>query len=173
MKKITSREKTFLWATAGVAFVLFNYLVVWNWVGDAIERHRALAALHAEAGLQTETIAHTNEWEQEIKSLKALTKAGSSADDTEWLRRLEEMAKKSGLSLSSQRPIPEKKTAFGAESGVNYSIESNQEALVRFLFALQKDPASPQVSVLQISPENPAQDKLRVDATILVTRFNL
>ena len=172
--KISSREKKFLWMTVLIAFILFNYLVVWNWVGSAIDRHKQLASMHSESILQAETIARTGSWEEEIKSLKTLTKSGGSgADDTEWLRRLEEMGKKSGLSLSSQRPLPEKKTSFGTEAGVNYSIESNQEALVKFLFALQKDPASPQVSILQITPDNPSLDKLRVEATIMVTRFNL
>lgn len=170
--KMTSREKTFLWATLLVAFLLFNYLIVWDWIGSSLERQKSLQRLRDEALLQKETIAHTAEWESEIRSLRDLTRAGGSgADDTEWLRRLEELGKKSGLSLSSQRPIPEKKTAFGSETGVNYSIESNQEALVKFLFALQKDPANPQVSILQITPDNPSVDKLRVDATIMVTRF--
>ena len=172
--KISSREKGFLWATALTGFLIFNYLVVWDWVGSAIDRQKSLAGLRSEAVLEKETIAHTASWEDEIKSLKILTKSGTSdAEDTEWLRRLEEMGKKSGLSLSSQRPLPEKKTAFGTESGVNYSIESTQEALVKFLFALQKDPASPQVSILQITPDNPSLDKLRVETTILVTKFNL
>jgi hypothetical protein len=171
--KVSSREKNFLWATAFVAFVLFNYLIVWDWIGSAVERNRSLGQLRSEALLQKETIAHTTEWESEIKSLKDLTQTGGTgADDTEWLRRLEELGKKSGLSLSSQRPIPEKKTAFGSEAGVNFSMEANQESLVKFLFALQKDPASPQVSILQITPDNPSADKLRVDATIMVTRFN-
>lgn len=171
--KISAREKNFLWATVLIAFVLFNYLIVWDWIGSAVERHKSLSQLRSEALLQKETIAHTAEWESEIKSLKDLTKTGGpEADDTEWLRRLEELGKKSGLSLSSQRPIPEKKTAFGSEAGVNFSIEANQEALVKFLCVLQKDPANPQVSILQITPDNPTIDKLRVDATIMVTRFN-
>lgn len=172
--KITPREKTFLWAAAATAFLLFNYLVVWDWIGSAVDRQKSLASLRSESFLEKETIARTSEWESEIKSLKTVTKpGGSGADDTEWLRRLEEIGKKSGLSLSSQRPLPERKTAFGTETGVNYSIESSQESLVKFLFALQKDPASPQVSILQIMPDNPAIDKLRVEATILVTRFSL
>lgn len=175
--KISAREKNFLWATAVTAFLLFNYLVVWDWIGSAVDRQKFLAGLRSEALLEKETIARTGEWESDIKSLKTLTNANkpgtSGADDTEWLRRLEEIGKRSGLSLSSQRPLPEKKTAFGTESGVNYSIESSQESLVKFLFALQKDPASPQVSILQVTPDNPAIDKLRVEATILVTRFNL
>jgi hypothetical protein len=172
--KITSRERTFLWMTAATAFVLFNYLAVWDWIGSAIAQHRELQGLGSESLLQNETIARTDEWQKEIKSLKTLTKSGGSgAEGTDWLRRLEEIGKKSGLSLSSQRPIPEKKTAFGTESGVNYSIESSQEALVKFLVGLQKDPANPQVSILQISPDNPSADKLRVDTTIMVTRFNL
>jgi len=172
--KISPREKTFLWTTAATAFVLFNYLVVWDWIGLVMAQSRELQRLRAETVLQKEMISRTESWQEEIKSLKPLTKPGSSgAEGTEWLRRLEDLGKKSGLSLSSQRPLPEKKTAFGTESGVNFSIESSQEALVKFLVALQKDPANPQVSILQISPDNPSADKLRVETTILVTRFNL
>jgi hypothetical protein len=174
MKRITLREKKLLWGACLAAFLLFNCLLVWSWIGSAIERQGVLGRLRAECQLQKETIAKTGTWESEIRSLKtAVQTAEEKNQDTDWLRRLELIAKKSGLNMTSQRPMNEKKMAYGTESGVNYSIESNQEALVKFLFSLQNDPANPQVQILQITPDAANSDKLRVETTITVTRFSL
>jgi type II secretory pathway component PulM len=172
--KISAREKNILWVTVAVAFILFNYLFVWEWLGSVIDRGRQVHSLRSEAVLRKETITRIPEWEAEIKSLRARTDSGGKIEvDTDWLRRLEATAKKSGLSVNSQRPIPEKETPFGTESGVNFSIEASQEALVKFLHELQADAANPQVQVLQITPKNPGIDQLHVETTIMVVRFTL
>ena len=177
MIKITKRERKIFWAAGAVVFLLFNYLVVWELLKSAIEKQKTLSQLKSETTLRNETIGKTDSWTAEIKSLQPPAKSegtpGKPDGETDWLRRLETLAKKSGLSLNSQRPLGEKKTAFGTESGVNYSIETGQEALVKFLFGLQNDPANPQVQILQITPDNPSADKLRVEATIMVTRYTL
>ncbi|MBV9463197.1 MAG: hypothetical protein JO317_03115 [Verrucomicrobiae bacterium] len=173
--KISGRERKILLIAAAGAFLIFNYLVVWDWIGTALSKQKELGQLRAELQKRRAVVARTSEWEGEIRSLKTRYKLDGpkGEENSEWLPRLENLAKRSGLNVTNRRPLPEKRTAFGTESGVNYSIEGGQEALVKFLYALQRDPANPQVLLLQITPESPNVDKLRVEATILVTRYNL
>lgn len=103
--------------------------------------------------LSNRLLQSQGQWTKRIDALKTkLTKYAADKDATaDYLKVMERVAKESGLNLVQRRPQKEKQHGDLYELAIDCTWEGTLEALVRFLFALERENVTMDVEDLTVS----------------------
>jgi Tfp pilus assembly protein PilO len=151
---ISTRETFLFWITGMVALFGLTYLVCdpkikeWGTVGQKqTEVRRSI-------GMAERLVAQGPQWDQRLAELrKKLPQYPADKDVTaDLLIKLEQIASAHGLTLSSRDAEKETQRGDMYELAVNCKWEGKLEAVVHFLFDLQKEDAILDASQLTITP---------------------
>jgi Tfp pilus assembly protein PilO len=158
--KITQRERRLFAITITVVVIVISYLLIVPLLRGWRDVRAKLVTQQRELTVVQATIQREGQWRKEYDELKQ--KLGQHTESVQQisdvLKTIEEVATKSGVQVTSRRPLLEEDKGVYRVLPVQCSVEATTESLVRFLFALQTGAGFVSVEQLQVSPrpENPA-----------------
>ncbi len=165
--KVSKREaRMVLLAIAvvlGVSTFLFGEArwIEWNEINEAQQR------LEEEIALDERMLEQREQWEEELAELTSQLRSFPRGQQVtpQLMEQVNDMARRSGLSLPSQSPDSERDRGHVFEVSIRCQFQGSLEALVRFLFALQSEGAHFNVRNITVSPTGQG-DQLRGNLTV-------
>jgi Tfp pilus assembly protein PilO len=152
--KASSREMVLMWATGVVALAGLTYIVC----EPRFREWKSLGAKQVEMARKIEVTRYLVDqgpkWDAELANLrKKLPQYAPEKDVTaDLLIKIEQMANAHSLTLASRDVEKETQKGDMHELAANCKWEGKLEALVRFLFDLQREDAILDISQLSITP---------------------
>lgn len=165
---LSRRESVLAFLTGSVLLMGLSYLLG----APAIERWRAAAdqcrRFGNEANIAKRLIAQRGEWENRYEEQRAGIPRHGPNDPVNavLLKRVEQLATENGLTLNRVQPDKEKNIGDLCELAIDCAWEGSLEALVHFLYAVQKQGAILDVRQLTMSPSQNAAGRLKGNFTI-------
>lgn len=161
--KITTREMTLGWMAGVVILLTLSFLfcapkiTVWKEVSN---KRKAVAA---RIELAEHLTAQREQWNKKLQDVaQKLTKYPPDQDVVaDYLRILEDVAKKNGITLSQRQPQREKKHNDLYELAIDCPWDADLEALVRFLFDLEQQKVTMDIDDLNVSLVAGGKGKLK------------
>jgi len=132
-------------------------ITVWKEVGN---KRKAVAA---RIELAEHLTAQREQWNKKLQDVaQKLTKYPPDQDVVaDYLRILEDVAKKNGINLSQRQPQKEKKHNDLYELAIDCPWDADLEALVRFLFDLEQQKVTMDIDDLNVSLVAGGKGKLK------------
>ncbi|MGO9526146.1 MAG: type II secretion system protein GspM [Verrucomicrobiia bacterium] len=165
---VTKRERNLLATTITVVVVVVNFFVVrplWrNW-RSAGER---LKTQQRELALMVVTIGHKKQWQTQYDELQQSLgqRAESFQQSSDVGKKILDVAKSSGVQISSSRPMLEEDKGVYRVFPMQLTVEATTDSLVRFLFELQTAAGFMSVEQLQVAPRTENQGILRCEIQV-------
>lgn len=161
--KITSRELVLGWATIAIILAAGSYWFIAPKIKDAKEISSRQETARRDIELSRRLLAQKPDWERRMEQLKLKLKTYSLEKDVsaDYMKLLESLAKESELALLQRRPEKEKKQGDLYGFAVDCTWEGTLEALVRFLYALDRQDVSMDLDHLSVSPVSGGKGKLK------------
>ena len=152
--KVSSRELTLLWVTGLVALLGLTYILC----EPRLKEWKSLGEKQIEAARKVEVtrhlVAQAPKWDARLAELrKKLPQYARDKDVTaDLLIKIEQLATAHSLALPSRDVEKESQKGDMYELAANCKWEGKLDALVHFLFDLQKEDAILDISQLSVSP---------------------
>jgi hypothetical protein len=166
--KLSRRELVLAFVTGSLVLLGASYLLgapaISRWRAAADQRRR----LGDERKVAQRLIAQRGEWEARYQEQRAgIPKHGPSDPvSAVLLKRIEQLATESGLTLTRVQPDKEKSIGDLYELAIDCAWEGALEPVVRFLYAVQKQGAILDVRQLTMSPGQGAAGRLKGNFTV-------
>ncbi len=168
--KLKPRELRFLILVGVSLFLFLNYMLVWPQWERVQSQKIKIAQLKSDVQIQNEALRLAPDWKKELAKFSK-EREGSSPDvvsQEAWMKHFESIAKKSNVELPQRRASKGESHSSANLIRVECSLQGSLEAVVKFLYALQKDAAHPQVESCQLSPIKAGDEKLRGNLAVIV-----
>jgi len=164
---INKRERNLLIATITLVVVGVNYFLAAYLIGKWQPLGTQLATKRRELeGMQT-TISHKAEWQASFNDLKHnLKQAQAFETSNDVLKKIQEVAKTSGILPQSSLSLREESKDVYRELPVKCTFEANTESLVKFLYAIQTAAGFMTVETLSVSTKSENSNILRGDVQV-------
>jgi Tfp pilus assembly protein PilO len=165
---MTKRERNLLVTTVTVVILIVNVFVVrplwqkWQVAGEQVKTQQR------ELDLMEATIAHEKQWQTQYDELKQSLgqRAESFQQSSDVGKKILDVAKTSGVQISSSRPMAEEDKGVYRVFPEQLAVEATTDSLVRFLFELQTAAGFMSVEQLQVAPRTENQSILRCDIQV-------
>ncbi len=165
---VTKRERNLLVITITAIILGVNYFVVvpllrnWRSAGDRLRTQQQLLAV------MEATIDHEKQWQTQYDELKQSLgqRAESFQQSSDVGKKILDVAKSSGVQISSSRPMAEEDKGVYRVLPEQVALEATTDSLVRFLFELQTAAGFISVEQLQVTPRTENQSILRCDIQV-------
>lgn len=165
---VTKRERNLLVITVTAIILGVNYFVVvpllrnWRSAGDRLRTQQQLLAV------MEATIDHEKQWQTQYDQLKQSLgqRAESFQQSSDVGKKILDVAKSSGVQISSSRPMAEEDKGVYRVLPEQVALEATTDSLVRFLFELQTAAGFISVEQLQVTPRTENQSILRCDIQV-------
>ena len=165
---ITKRERNLLVITITAIVLGVNYFVLvpllrkWRSAGEQLKTQRQ------QLSLMEATISHEAQWQKQYDELKQSVgqRAQSFQQSSDVAKKILEVAKSTGVQISSSRPMLEEDKGVYRVLPEQLTLEATTDSLVRFLFELQTAAGFVSVEQLQVTPRTESQGILRCDVQV-------
>ena len=151
------QEKRIVIGAGILVFILLNYFLVWPRFGDLKKNEEALRHVRRKLDLYKAEVARNTEYKVKLAKLEEGNPMVESADQAlQLIRRVQEQASRSGITLASQRPVPKvniKTNDFFEEEGLSISFNTGDKELVDFLVTLGGENSMIRVRDMDIKPD--------------------
>lgn len=165
---LSRRELTLAFLTGSVVLLGVSYLLgepaIGRWRGAAEQRRK----LAEEGKVAQRLIAQRGEWEARYQEQRAGIPKHGPTDPVNavLLKRIEQLAGEHSLTLLRVQPDKEKNIGDLYELAIDCAWEGSLDALVHFLYAVQKQGAILDVRQLSLSPGQNAAGRLKGNFTV-------
>ena len=165
---VTKRERNLLVITITAIVLGVNYFVLvplsrrWRSAGEQLKTQRQ------QLSLMEATISHEAQWQKEYDELKQRVgqRARSFVQSSDVAKTILDVAKSTGVQISSSRPMSEEDKGVYRVLPEQLSMEATTDSLVRFLFELQTAAGFVSVEQLQVTPRTENQGILKCDVQV-------
>ena len=165
---VTKRERNLLVITITAIVLGVNYFVLipllrkWRTAGEQLKAQRQ------QLSLMTATISHEAQWQKQYDDLKQSVgeRAQTFQQSSDVAKKILEVAKSTGVQISSSRPMLEEDKGVYRVLPEQLSMEATTDSLVHFLFELQTAAGFVSVEQLQVTPRTENQGILRCDVQV-------
>jgi Tfp pilus assembly protein PilO len=165
---VTKRERNLLVITITAVILGLNFFVVspmlrsWRSAGEKLKTQQQ------ELELMEATIAHEKQWLAQYDQLKQSLgqRAESFQQSSDVGKKILDVAKSSGVQISSSRPMAEEDKGVYRVFPEQLAVEATTDSLVHFLFELQTAAGFMSVEQLQVTPRTENQSILRCDIQV-------
>ena len=165
--KLSQRERYLLYATILVGVILVSWLLLLPLVRSCRSLGDQRLALQQQLEQYEATVARKPLWQQEYEALRG--NLGERTEQyeqmSEVLQKIEEVAKASGVNLTTRSGLSPKDRGVFVEFPASCRLEATTESLVRFLFALRTGSGFVSVQKLDITAQ-PKSNVLTCDIEI-------
>ena len=165
---ITKRERNLLVTTITAIVLGVNYFVLVPLLRNWRSAGQQLKTQQQQLTLMDATISHEAQWKKQYDELKQSVgqRAQSFQQSSDVGKKILEVAKSTGVQISSSRPMAEEDKGVYRVLPEQLSMEATTDSLVRFLFELQTAAGFVSVEQLQVTPRTENQGILRCDVQV-------
>lgn len=166
------QEKRLVLGVGILVFLLVNYFLVWPRFDD-LKTHKS--AMERSRKKLREYQAEVDKMPKYKETLAKLEEGNPMVESAEQalllIRRVQEQAARSGVTLASQRPVPKvniKTNDFFDEEGLAIVFTSGDKELVEFLVTLSGDNSMIRVRDMDLKPD-PSRTQLTCNLTLFAS----
>ena len=161
--KISSRELILGWCTALALLLAFSYWLIRPRLAEWRETLEYQEALRQQIVLAQRIVDQRPEWNERMDNLRSqLTRYPSDRDVTaDYLRILERLAAKSKLTLLKRNARKEQPFGDLLELSIDCTWEGDLEALVRFIYAMEREETIMDMEELTVSLISGKENRLK------------
>ncbi len=166
------QEKRLVIGVGIFVFVLLNYFLVWPRFDDLNTHKSAMVRSRKKLAEYKAEVDKMPAYQLQLAKLEEGNPLVESAEQALLLiRRVQEQAARSGVTLASQRPVPRvniKTNAFFEEEGLAISFTAGDKELVDFLVTLGGDNSMIRVRDMDLKPD-PSRSQLVCNLTLFAS----
>ncbi len=166
------QEKRLVIGVGIFVFLLINYFLVWPRFEDLHTHKQAMERSKRKLREYRAEVDKVPEYKLKLAKLEEGNPMVESAEQAILLiRRVQEQASRSGVTLASQRPVPKmniKTNDFFEEEGLAISFTSGDKELVDFLVTLGGDNSMIRVRDMDLKPD-PSRSQLVCNLTLFAS----
>ena len=164
---INKRERNLLIATITLVVVGVNYFLGAYLVGKWRPLRGQLATKQRELESMQATIARQAEWQKSYSDLgSSLKQAHQFETPSDVLKKIEEVAKTSGVLMQTRRMLREESKDVYRELPVQCAFEADTPSLVKFLYGIQTAAGFMTVENLTVTAKSDSSSILRCDIQV-------
>ncbi|HTS16734.1 MAG TPA: GspMb/PilO family protein [Verrucomicrobiae bacterium] len=165
---ITKRERSLLAITITAIVLGLNYFLLLPLLRNWRSAGEHLRTQQHQLALMVATIDHENQWQKQYDNLRQSlgARVESFQQSSDVGRKILEVAKSTGVQISSSRPMVEEDKGVYRVLPQQLAVEATTDSLVRFLFELQTAAGFMSVEQLQVAPRTENQGILRCDIQV-------
>ena len=166
------QEKRLVLGVGIFVFVLVNYFLVWPRFDDLTKEKNAKKSSEMKRRAYQAEVDKMPKYKETLAKLEEGNPMVESAEQAiQLIRRVQEQAARSGVTLASQRPVPKvniKTNDFFEEEGLAISFTSGDKELVDFLVTLGGDNSMIRVRDMDLKPD-PSRTQLACNLTLFAS----
>ncbi|MCA1810156.1 MAG: hypothetical protein ABR497_00120 [Kiritimatiellia bacterium] len=167
--KFSSRELHLTWITGLAALLALTYWMAQPRLEAWLQLREYQQALRDQIMQAERLVAQREEWNGRLRQLHTdITRHPPDRDlSADYLRKLEQLARASNLTLLQRRAQAEKQFGDLFELVIDCTWEGDLEALVRFIFSLETEETVMDMDELTVSLVSGAQGRLKGNFSII------